>query len=256
MLYLVYFVISFGATLIGSIVGLGGGIIIKPVLDNLNNFSTESITFLSTVTVFFMALVTTMLNQKKGMKPINLKSMYLIIGSIIGGIVGSSLFSRLVNDLPNEQLVAKIQALLVIIMLVIVLLAKRLNFKKGIKQKKVNFVLSGFLMGLIASFLGIGGGPINMAILLLGFNFNIKQAAVISTVTILFAQVGSIVTTLMTKNILDYDIQMLIVMIPAGIIGGFVGSKLTSIITHEKIDLLFVITLLGIIVLNLKTILF
>ena len=32
-MYLLFFIISFGASIIGAICGIGGGVIIKPVLD-------------------------------------------------------------------------------------------------------------------------------------------------------------------------------------------------------------------------------
>ena len=33
LVYVIFFIVSFGASIIGAICGIGGGVIIKPVLD-------------------------------------------------------------------------------------------------------------------------------------------------------------------------------------------------------------------------------
>lgn len=57
MIELIYFIIGLIATLIGSLAGLGGGIIIKPMLDLLGHFDVATITILSAATVFAMSIV-------------------------------------------------------------------------------------------------------------------------------------------------------------------------------------------------------
>lgn len=251
--YILYFFVAFFATLIGSIVGLGGGVIIKPVLDNLGTYSVDTIAFLSTCTVLAMAIVTTGLNQKKKLHPFTGESTYLIIGSLIGGYLGSTLFNMLLNNFSNQEVVAKIQALCLIAMLVVVVITKQFNLSFYVKRSAPNLIISGVLMGVIAAFLGIGGGPVNMAILLLCFKYPIKTASVLSTVTILFAQISSLLTTYVTSGFNNFNKEMLIVMIPAAIIGGMLGPFISTKVSDNKVNIMFITTLLVLIILNLNT---
>jgi len=55
-------------------------------------------------------------------------------------------------------------------------------------------ISSGIIMGMIGAFLGIGGGPINMALLMFGFGYGIKEAGVKSIVVILFSQSSALIS--------------------------------------------------------------
>ena len=55
---ILYFFISFGASIVGAISGIGGGVIIKPVLDGLSSSGVSTISFLSGSTVLSMTTVT------------------------------------------------------------------------------------------------------------------------------------------------------------------------------------------------------
>ena len=55
---MLYLCISLFATVIGSISGIGGGVIIKPVLDSLSPFGIATISFLSSCTILSMTTVT------------------------------------------------------------------------------------------------------------------------------------------------------------------------------------------------------
>src|SRR5699024_2250124 len=85
---IIYSLTGLIATMFGSMAGLGGGIIIIPVLDVLGDYDVECIAVLSASTVFAMACVSHITSAKSDVK-INVKSSLTIaIGSIIGGLVG------------------------------------------------------------------------------------------------------------------------------------------------------------------------
>ncbi|MCH1969832.1 hypothetical protein [Romboutsia hominis] len=54
---IIYFLVGIIATTIGAISGIGGGVIIKPVLDTLGNYDISTISILSSFTVFSMSIV-------------------------------------------------------------------------------------------------------------------------------------------------------------------------------------------------------
>ena len=48
----IFFIVSFLSSTIGAICGIGGGIIIKPVLDSLNVLEVSKVSLLSSCTVY------------------------------------------------------------------------------------------------------------------------------------------------------------------------------------------------------------
>lgn len=55
ILWAICYLVTFAACVLGTICGMGGGIIIKPVLDAAGVMSVSTITFLSGVTVIAMS---------------------------------------------------------------------------------------------------------------------------------------------------------------------------------------------------------
>ena len=58
MVAILYFFIALICTFAGAITGMGGGVVIKPVLDMLGDFDSASIGALSSITVLAMSITT------------------------------------------------------------------------------------------------------------------------------------------------------------------------------------------------------
>lgn len=86
-------------------------------------------------------------------------------------------------------------------------------------------------LGCISSFLGIGGGPLNVAILMFLFSMDIKTATFYSIVTILFAQLSNLASIFISEMIsgewfASYELLILPFMVAAGLIGASIGSRI------------------------------
>lgn len=103
MTYLIYFLIAIGATTVGSLTGLGGGVIIKPLLDILGDYNASTIGILSSITVFSMAVVSLGKQMLAKTKIPFDTAVPLAIGSVAGGQVGQRLLSQVTAGLPNAQ---------------------------------------------------------------------------------------------------------------------------------------------------------
>jgi hypothetical protein len=235
---ILYFFIVLAATTAGAIAGVGGGVIIKPVLDALGHYNIQTIGVLSSVAVLSMAIVATVRRFIQGLK-IDIRIVLLSVGAIAGGIAGKEVFYLLVGSI-DSGIIKIIQSALIALLMVIILFRKRIR-KAHIKSLAAVF-LSGLLLGLLASFLGIGGGPVNVAVLCLLFNMDIKKAAVGSIFIILMAQASKVISISVTGGFDAYDLRMLWYMIPAGITGGLLGSWLHNKISEKAIHILFDIT--------------
>ncbi len=250
MIELLYLLVALVATTIGAIVGLGGGVIIKPILDMIGYHDISTIGLLTTITVLTMAFVSTIRHLKNKSK-LSFKVLYIAAGSIIGGILGNIGFNLMVAETKGET-VQLTQSVIFIVMISLVLVF--LKFKSKIKthhiESKLITILAGIILGSIASFLGIGGGAFNVVVLMILFSFNAKQAAMNSLMIKLFSQLAKVIMISVSTGFASYDLTMLRVMIPAGILGGIIGISIQRRIKHRTVDLVFKIVLYFIIIIN------
>ena len=65
-LYILFWIVSFGASIAGAICGIGGGVIIKPTLDAFGVLSVSTISFLSGCTVLACLLYTSPSPRDRG----------------------------------------------------------------------------------------------------------------------------------------------------------------------------------------------
>ena len=109
----------------------------------------------------------------------------------------------------------------------------------------------GFVLGAVSSFLGIGGGPMNIAVLYYFFSMNPKEAAKNSLFIILFSQITSLCTTLITRTVPPFDVITMVVMCTGGIIGAEIGSYFSKRMDNNALERFFLIVLYIIIFINM-----
>lgn len=235
------FLICFAASTIGGICGIGGGVVIKPLLDAIGIMPVSTVSFLSGLTVLAMACINVYKNRKGGELDAK-RSIPLGIGAAIGGILGKQMFSSLKAAVNADQIVGAVQAI-VLGILVLGTLAYVI-FKNRIKSRNVSGtivpVLIGLFLGICSSFLGIGGGPMNLAVLYYFFSMNTKQAAVNSILIILLSQIASLIMTIATNTVPEFTWGNLIAMVSAGALGGFISARLHKKLSSELTDKLFI----------------
>ena len=253
--YIIYFSISFFATTIGAISGIGGGIIIKPLLDFISVQTIDVINFLSGCTVLSMAVVSVLSNRKSKIK-LNLKtSSLLAAGAIFGGFLGQFLFDTAGNILYENDLKTLQSTLLIVIMLfvfIFILIKPRLKIqtKKPIISNVALTFIIGAILGIISSFLGIGGGPFNVIILNLLFAMDTKTSVKNSIFIILFAQVSSLITVIANNAVPNFEPILLLLMITGGICGGILGNVFSHKIRNKQVDFIFKCVIVLIIILS------
>ena len=101
-------------------------------------------------------------------------------------------------------------------------------------------VLIGLVLGVSSSFLGIGGGPINLVVLYFFFSMETKTAAQNSLYIILFSQAASLINSIVTSTIPEVQLSLLLLMVIGGITGGIVGRKINKKINSATVDKLFI----------------
>lgn len=247
---IIYFLVIVIANALGAVSGMGGGVLIKPVFDFIGAHSVEAISFYSTVAVFTMSIVSTSKQLKNGLK-VNWKMVgWISAGAVVGGIAGKELFTYFLETLHNDGLVNQIQIIVTIITLLYALIYTHFKFGSFNIHGIVWEVGCGLTLGFFASFLGIGGGPINVALLIMLFNLPIKTATVYSICTIFFSQLSKIVTIILAGEIGHFDLSVLWFIIPAAIVGGFSGAVLSKVLSSEMVTVVFELMIIVVIIIN------
>lgn len=234
-----YFVIIFFSNTIGAISGMGGGVIIKPMLDALSGDTLIIIGFYSSLAVFIMSIVSTLKNlSKPDVRNLVRWSEILTfaLGSLAGGRLGDWLFNEFRRGLHNDSVVNLIQiVVLVVVLCVSLALSKPGHFKLSGRVKMGLFVIAGIFLGTISTFLGIGGGPINVALLIFVFSFSSKKAVLYSIVCIFFSQLMKLGTNLPQLASMGLNGGVITAIVIAAILGGYTGATITTHITNKQV---------------------
>lgn len=248
---ILYFSVSFLASIIGAICGIGGGVIIKPLLDLLQMGSVSTISFLSGCTVLSMSLYSVCKSFVKREHKVDVAvGTPLAIGAAVGGVLGKQLFSVIRDAGSDPERVGGVQAVC-LGMITVGTLAYTLC-KGRIRTRKVNgkvvCLMIGLLLGILSGFLGIGGGPINLVALYFLFSMDTKTAAANSLYIILFSQLASLATTLITGSVPEFQWLALVFMALGGIGGGIAGRALNRKLDDRAVDKLFLALMAAIVV--------
>ena len=204
---ILFFLVSFLSCIAGAICGIGGGVVIKPVLDMLHLGSVSTINFLSGCTVLSMSCYSVgkaMVN--KDSKVDMATGTPLAVGAAVGGLAGKELFGIVRSLFANAEMVGGVQAVTLGIITVGTLVYT--IFKERIHTRtitnKVFCIVTGLLLGIMSSFLGIGGGPINLVVLGYLFSMDSKTAAANSLYVIAISQLTSLISTLVTASVPEF----------------------------------------------------
>ncbi len=266
MFYALFSLIVLLAGVIGALAGIGGGVIIRPALDAFGYFENPSITnTISSFCVLFVALTSIAKRFFSKTKIPNYKTaVFLGIGAAIGGVVGQILFG-LMKAHSDKSLLIIVQSAILIAFLIFVFIYMTFLNPKGVYlhvKSPLMMIFIGFVLGVVSAFLGIGGGPINVAVLAFFFAMPIKESSVNSLIIIIFAQVAKILYSLCDGNMLELFAFSslaaqdqtwwiyLLVLIPMAIIGSLIGTYLNKKLPGKVISILYIATLFVIMGIN------
>lgn len=247
---MVFFLVSLFSSAVGAICGIGGGVIIKPVLDLFRLETVTAISFLSGCTVLSMSCYSVGRSVLAGERKVSLRTgTPLAIGAAAGGLLGNQIFAAVKALFEEQNAVGAIQAACLALVTAGTLLYT-MN-KDHIQTHRINSralcAVIGLALGCMSSFLGIGGGPINLVVLYYFFSMDTKTAAANSLYIILFSQLASLLVTLGTGAVPPFRWPVLLLMVAGGIGGGILGRSLNRRMDNRAVERLF-LTLMAVII--------
>lgn len=247
MLQILAYGITFFACMIGTLSGMGGGIIIKPVLDATGQMPVMTVTFLSGVTVIMMTIWTlgkTILLRESVLRVHD--TTFLAVSAAVGGLFGKQAFSMTAAHFTEPNKAGGVQATLLLIATIATFVYTVL--KDHLPTKKISSVVAivgvGLILGALGSFMGIGGGPFNVAVLYLFFSMETKTATQNSLLIVLFSQISSVLETIVHDGIPGFSPIVLVGMIIVGVLGAELGRKINKMVDEYQATQLFEATII------------
>lgn len=234
---LILFIICFVASSIGSVVGAGGGVVIKPVLDLTGLMTAATASFCSGCTVLAMSVSSLIITRRNEVKLQTKTSTPLAIGAALGGLLGKGLL-ELVQNYTGEHALGSIQAccLAVVTFLVLLYVRNKTRLPSKYVQNAAVCMAIGCILGSLSSFLGIGGGPFNLAVLFFFFSMEAKEAAKNSLYIILFSQSTNLLAALATGTVPPFSLPGLLCMMAGGVGGALIGRAISGRLKNSGVE--------------------
>jgi uncharacterized membrane protein YfcA len=222
--------LGFAAGLLGSMIGLGGGIIVVPVLTFLGfppTVAASKILFaaLSNATASTISYS----KQKRIEYSLGLKLGLLSIpGTVLGAIISTDVAPDIFKILFGFVLIASSAY---------IFLRKKIESKeKTISKQMIIFAIgASFFAGIISSFFGIGGGIIFVPLMVVGIGMAMKKAAPTSQMVLLFTSLSGVIV----HSFLGHPDFLQAGFLSIGsFIGGLVGARLSIDIKERYLQIL------------------
>ncbi|MDD3219958.1 MAG: sulfite exporter TauE/SafE family protein [Lachnospiraceae bacterium] len=235
-MYILFCLVTLFACVLGTICGMGGGVIIKPVLDAAQVMRVSSVNFISGIVVIGMTIwsVGKSLIKKESVLQFDV-TVYLAVSAAVGGLFGKQLFQIVAGLFENPNTAAGVQGIcLFLATLATLIYTVR---KEQIKSMHVNSIwiriLIGLGLGIFGAFLGIGGGPFNVAILCYFFSMETKVATQNSLLIILFSQAASTAKAA-AGGVDKVPVLLLICMVLTGVAGSEIGRRCNKRLNNRQ----------------------
>lgn len=244
--------IGFGVGTYASLVGVGGGIALVPVLLLLYQQTPQGATGISLAVIFFNAISASIAYGRK--KRIDYRTgLYFAWGAIPGAIVGA----HVVAYIPRN-IFSGIFGLILTALAIFVLLKpeKRWNQESTdsteeadrerflIRHRGLGIPL-GLIIGCMASLLGIGGGVIYVPVLIYLLNFTVHSAVATSLFIITIMALGG-TTTHLVKSVYSGYFHIIGFLALGSILGAQFGTHLSDRLKGKTIIRCFALALLAI----------
>ncbi|MCS6959076.1 MAG: sulfite exporter TauE/SafE family protein [Pseudanabaenaceae cyanobacterium SKYGB_i_bin29] len=187
--------LGMGVGILAAILGIGGGLVIVPVLNFLGATPVQA-TATSLVGVFLGATAATVQNWYSG----NLAGG-IVIYLALPALLTTELGVRLANILPGRYLLLAF-ALLLITAIFLLDLKKQISKQEHTPRFVTGAPLIGGIAGMLSGLLGVGGGLVMVPLQMLWLGQNIKDAIRSSLGAITIISLWGVVSHSLKGNVL------------------------------------------------------
>jgi uncharacterized membrane protein YfcA len=222
--------LGFVAGVVGSIIGLGGGIIVVPVLSIFGVPPTIASSS-SLFAAFSNSIASTVSYAKQ--KRIEYKiGIQLGLMSIPGAILGA---------FASAQIAPEIFKILFGILLLVSCFYLFIKRNMEPKQNSISIRLLtasagiSFFAGILSSFFGIGGGIIFVPLMIIGLGLMVKTATATSQLILMFSSTSGMMAHVLLGHS-DFNYALLLSI--GAFVGGLIGARLSIDLKENSIRLM------------------
>lgn len=233
------FLIGFFAGSFGGLVGLGGGVIMVPLMDGILKLPQLKAHGTSLVALVFTGITGAVTYALRGNVDV-MASVLLASTAIFTARAGA----RYAHALPEWKL-KKYFGIFMILITILLLMKPYLLSNAGAAEvqlwiKVIVLMLTGVITGFLSGMMGVGGGTIMVPamVLLAGFTQHTAQGSS------LLAMVPSGGVGAHTHwRLGNIDTRVLVGLIPGILIGTFLGGSLAHFISEDTLRIIFAVVL-------------
>ncbi len=228
--------LGFAAGVLGSMIGLGGGVIVVPVLTFLGfpptvAASNSLFAALSNATASTISYS----RQKRIDFGLGFKLGALSIpGTVLGAVISTDVAPDIFRVLFGFVLIASAAY---------IFLRKKIETKEKILSKQMILFAVGasFFAGIVSSLFGIGGGIVFVPLMVVGMGMAMKKAAPTSQLILLFASLSGVIV----HSLLGHpDFLQAGLLALGSFFGGLVGARLSLHVRERYLQILVTVVLL------------
>lgn len=230
---------------LGGLIGLGGAEFRLPVLVGLFKYGPRKAVALN-ILISLITVVSSLIFRIPFFDVSLLRPVLIIIISIISGSMAGAFLGADFSSKVSENVLKKFILILLLFIGSLLIIESFVPFYTGIIsfgaiwQLIITGMLSGFVIGLISSMLGVAGGELIIPTLILLFGVDIKLAGTASLLISLPTMIIGISRHCVNKVYDDkHDITRLVLPMGVGsIIGAFIGSAMISMVSSQALKLI------------------
>ncbi|ADU31672.1 sulfite exporter TauE/SafE family protein [Evansella cellulosilytica] len=251
MEWIILLLLGLVAAILGSIMGLGGGIIVVPALMMLSGYmpilhgiTPQIAVGTSLLIMIFTGLSSTLAYLKQ--KKVDYQSAFIFFG----GSGPGALFGVWLNKDLNTDIFLIIFGTFIVLVSFVLMVRKYIlplkPAKKGVQRTYVNRagveitygyhpiigILIGFVVGMCSGLFGIGGGSLMVPAMILLFGFPPHIAVATSMLMIFLSAILSSVSHMALGNI---DWLYVLALLPGAWIGGQLGAAINRKMQSDAI---------------------
>ena len=244
---LIVFAVGVGA--LASMLGIGGGIVLVPLLIIVFGLPALLVPSVTLVAALFAAISSSLAYNRQKPRPIIARAgVFLAAGSVPGSLVGVWLRLLIPDDLALRIVFA---VLLLPIAIRMVFTRKKgkgdlaselstFNFAQLSNRRRLSSLVGSFCAGTLSGLLGIGGGVLMVPVFNMMMGLPMHAAVATSMLTMIFTATSGTVLNYFTSDInLFYSVTLSIGMV----IGAQFGPKLVCHVNAVRLKQLFGVVL-------------
>ena len=241
MVYLKFILMGVIGGTVSGFLGIGGGIVMIPLLLYFTDVGLKAATAISMVQVVFSSISGTIFNYFQ--KTINFRySAYFGLSAAVFSLLGSYL-TKYIPDL-----VIKIIYLFAVAVSFVLFFLRNKMEEKRITVNKIKFyeiIPVGIISGFTAGLLGVGGGFLFVPALVFFCSLPMKVAVGTSLGAIIFTSIPGVIGKIIS---VDFDIVFAIIVGVAAIGGSRLGTYLNRKANSKIVRIIFALLLTVIII--------